>query len=151
MKEMPYIAINTFLSRLERFGVTMIVAILLALLMPFATMARNAETSELDADQFSLGMVGFVGRISGAEQEMVKILERPDADEFFLSIINNEETGGIAKLYALCGLKKNKSAAFGYAFEKVKVMNKSVSVMYGDVMKMETVSALAIQIKDGRC
>ncbi|WLW63415.1 hypothetical protein RA224_08330 [Achromobacter aegrifaciens] len=151
MKDKLYSPTSAHLSRFAPLCITVAMQVLPLSLAPIVATARNFDASALDADQFSLGMVGFAGGISGAEKEMAKILERPDADDFFLSVINDDNRSTVAKLYALCGLKKGKSTAFGYAFEKIQAMNSSVSVMHGDVMKKESAGDLAVQVKNGRC
>lgn len=137
--------------RFALFCITLAMQVLPLSLTPLVATARNVDASALDADQFSLGMVGFAGGISRAEKEMIEILEIPDADYFFLSVIDNDERSVVAKLYALCGLKKNKSSAFAHAFKKIQAMHSSVSIMYGDVMKKEKTGDIAIDIKNGRC
>ena len=41
--------------------------------LPAVAVAEEVDTSALDAPQFSLGMVGFIGRISDAEKRMLEV------------------------------------------------------------------------------
>jgi hypothetical protein len=122
-----------------------------ALSFSTAAISEDTDTFTLDASQFNLGMVGFVGRVSKAEAAMVDIGKRKNAGSIFFSVIEDENRGVVAKLYALCGLKGIRSALFGRAFERMKSTEGTVSVMRGDVMTKEGVNDLVNQIKNGLC
>lgn len=121
------------------------------LLFSTSALSEDADIAVLDALQFNLGMVGFAGRISEAEKAMVNIQKRTDAGGVFFSIIDNKNSGDVAKLYALCGLKRVNSPRFDQAFDTLKSAEGQVSVTRGDVMKKESVTDLANQVKEGLC
>lgn len=124
---------------------------LLALSFSNSVLSDDVDTLGLDAPQFNLGMVGFAGRISEAEVTMLNIKKRVDAESVFISIVEDESRGTVAKLYALCGLKSMRSALFGPVFERMSRTQDTVSVMRGDVMTKEEGSDLVNQIKNGLC
>ena len=70
--------------------------------LPAVAVAEEVDTSALDAPQFSLGMVGFIGRISDAEKRMLEVEKSPEASRIFSAIVEDEGRGGVARL---CGVR----------------------------------------------
>ncbi|MBR8655592.1 hypothetical protein KDH83_20010 [Achromobacter sp. Marseille-Q0513] len=129
---------------------TLTVALLLSWL-PAVAVADEVDTSALDAPQFSLGMVGFIGRVSDAEKRMLEIQKSPEASQIFSAIVEDDGRGGVARLYAVCGLKRIDSSKFEHAFNRLENTEEKISVMYGDMMRQEDFKVLLAQIKGGRC
>src|SRR5256885_6769065 len=75
-------------------------------------MARPLDPAPLDASQFNLGLVGFAGEISPAERHLEAMLRRPEANAVLLSVIDDPRRSPVAKLYALCGLKRMGSGGY---------------------------------------
>lgn len=119
--------------------------------LPAVAVAEEVDTSALDAPQFSLGMVGFIGRISDAEKRMLEVEKSPEASRIFSAIVEDEGRGGVARLYAACGLKRSGRSQFDHAFNRLENTDEKVSVMYGDVMQQEDFKVLLAQIKGGLC
>lgn len=121
------------------------------LLLPTLAVSQEVDTSALDAHQFSLGLIGFVGYVSEAEQRMNEIAAHPEANSIFLAIVDDPGRSNVARLYALCGLKKLRSPQFGHALDTLDNLAGKVSVMHGDIMEKEDVGNIVSQIKSHRC
>lgn len=120
-------------------------------LLPLIAAAQPINTSALDAHQFNLGTVGLVGHISAAEQAMNEIAQRPEASTIFLSIIQDGSRGAVAKLYALCGLKKIQSPHLADAARQVSALKTRVSTMTNDVMTKEDIQNIVQRIQAHQC
>lgn len=140
-----------FLCRQPLGRVGKLVGLLVLSLFSAGAVSEGIEISELDATHFSLGMVGFAGKISEAEKLMVKIKNRKDASKIFYSIIEDKNRSGVAKLYALCGLKGVGSSLFDRALSDLENFDENIPVLRGDIMGKESFKRLAIQIKNGLC
>jgi hypothetical protein len=113
-----------------------------ALYFPYGHANENHyESIESDLSQvsyFSLGMNGFVGRISEGEVAVIDILKSKSATDIFLRIANNPKATPESKLYAACGLKQlgklNKNDVKSIF---AKEWNDDVSILKADVLRKE--------------
>lgn len=115
------------------------------------TAEENIDFSKLNAHQFSLGYVGFAGHISDAEKYMNQISKLPNAIALFSDVINDSTSTRVAKLYALCGMKKAGGANVKAYAAKILKMGGEVSTMYGDQMKKEGVDFFVNRITNYEC
>ncbi len=109
------------------------------------------DASKLNAHQFTLGYVGFVGHISESEKYMEIVSKKPQAVKFFSEVIDDDSSTRVAKLYALCGIKKAGGDNFDLYAEKVLKVGGKVSTMYGDQMKKEEIGFFVDRIKNHSC
>ncbi|MDA8455136.1 hypothetical protein M4R22_10205 [Acidovorax sp. GBBC 3334] len=109
------------------------------------------DASKLDAHQFTLGYVGFIGHISEAEKYMEMVSKSPLAVDFFSEVIDDASSKSVAKLYALCGMKKAGGDNFEKYAEKVLKVGGKVSTMYGDQMKKEDIGFFVNRIRHHNC
>lgn len=121
------------------------------LLFPIAVSGQTVDTSALDAHQFTLGRVGFVGHHTAAERAMQHIASLPHAAEVFQAVIDDKHRSNVAKLYALCGLKQVRSPGFLTAARQLASLSAEVSVMHGDVMEKEKVRQMVHRIRQHLC
>lgn len=126
---------------------------LLIFLMTSSAYANGTsiDTSALNAHQFSMGWVGFVGHISEAEKKMNEIAREPTASEIFISIAQDVHRPLVARLYALCGLKKIGSPHYAHAAKRLGALSEKVSTMRADVMRLEEVEKIVLEIDKHRC
>ena len=103
------------------------------------------------ASQFNLGLVGLAGEISPAEQHLEAMLRRPEANAVLLSVIDDPRSSPVAKLYALCGLKRMGSGGYEAALVKLRGFEGQVSVMLGDQMFQEDIREAADRIENLEC
>lgn len=116
-----------------------------------ATAEEKFEVSRLNAHQFTLGYVGFVGHISEAEKYMDVISKSPNAVQVFAKVIDDGSSTRVAKLYALCGMKKAGGAELEAYATKIMKVGGTVSTMYADQMKKEDISFFVNRIKYQEC
>lgn len=112
---------------------------------------QTFDASKLEAHQFTLGYVGFVGHISEAENYMEMVSKTSNAVKFFSAVIDDDSSTRVAKLYALCGMKKAGGVNFESYAEKVLKMGGKVSTMHGDQMQKEEISFFINRIKYHSC
>lgn len=119
--------------------------------LPMLCQASLFDATPLDAHQFNLGLVGFAGQISPAEQHLDDLLRRPEANAILLSLIDDPARSPVAKLYALCGLKRLGSGGYETALGKMRGLDGQVSVMFGDQMLLEDIRQAAERIEHQQC
>lgn len=144
---LPHQAIHGLASAMK----TSLSAALICLLLSTAAMARPLDPAPLDASQFNLGLVGFAGGISPAERHLEAMLRRPEANAVLLSVIDDPRRSPVAKLYALCGLKRMGSGGYEAALVKLRGFEGQVSVKLGDQMFHEDVREAAERIENLEC
>lgn len=121
------------------------------LCLPVFSQASLFDARPLDARQFNLGLVGFAGKISPAEAHLDDLIKRPEANAILLSVIDDPRRSPVAKLYALCGLKRIGSGAYSAALGKMRGLDGQVSVMFGDQMLQEDIRQAADRIETQQC
>lgn len=130
---------------------TTLTASLICLFLSTPAMARPLDPVPLDAAQFNLGLVGFAGRMSPAQRHLDAMLRRPEANAVLLSVIDDPQRSPVAKLYALCGLKRIGSGGYEAALDKLRGFDGQVSVMLGDQMFQEGIRQAADRIENVEC
>jgi len=116
---------------------------------------NHYETIESNLSQvgyFSLGMNGFVGRVSEGEVAVIDILKSKSATDVFLRIAKNPKATPESKLYAACGLKrlgKLNNNDVKSIFEKE--WNDDVSVLKADILRKEKFKYLYFGILNHGC
>ncbi|HAT4999918.1 hypothetical protein IBZ15_07665 [Serratia marcescens] len=99
---------------------------------------KNRENDLSRVSYFSLGMNGFVGRISDGENAVIDILKSKSATDIFLRIASNPKATPESKLYAACGLKllgKLNNDDIKSIFEKE--WDRDVSILKADILIKE--------------
>ncbi len=119
--------------------------------LPVLGHASLFDATPLEARQFNLGLVGFAGKLSPAEQHLDDVVKRPEANAILLSVIDDPRRSPVAKLYALCGLKRIGSGGYGAALDKLRGLDGKVSVMFGDQMLREDIRQAAERIETQQC
>lgn len=99
---------------------------------------------------FSLGMIGFAGRIGEQEKFFRKEQAKPDAQYFFKRIMLSQDATIESRMYAMCGLRNINLDEFDFYKSKVKASEK-VSVMNGDVLAKENASDVLHRIEKFGC
>jgi hypothetical protein len=98
--------------------------VLLALIFGVNLSGAEKEAHDYSSIQkasiFSIGSVGFAGRVAVAETTTRQLLKRVDAEEVLLNLWNEAAPAG--RMYILLGLKGLKSKAFD---EKANLLSKS--------------------------
>ncbi|CAI2445534.1 MchS3 family protein [Serratia plymuthica] len=116
---------------------------------------KDYEVIESNLSQtryFSLGMNGFVGRISEGEVAVIDILKSKSATDIFLRVANNPKATPESKLYAACGLKqlgKLNNNDVKSIFEKE--WDDDVSVLKADILRKEKFKHLYFGILNHGC
>ncbi|MNG85909.1 hypothetical protein D3C79_446780 [compost metagenome] len=113
---------------------------------------ETIETNLSQVGYFSLGMNGFVGRISEGEVAVIDILKSKSATDIFLRIANNPKATAESKLYAACGLKqlgKLNHNDVKSIFEKE--WGDDVSVLKADILRKEKFKYLYFGILNHGC
>lgn len=126
-------------------------ALLSGLALTPITAVAQLDDGAFDAYPFSIGMAGFAGATSLAEVAMQRTASRPDAAQVFLAIIDNDRRSDVAKLYALCGLKRIGSPSFQSAAGRFASLEKRVSVLHGDVLQKERLGDVVARITRWTC
>lgn len=144
---LPHQAIHGLASAMK----TTLSAALICLFLSTPAMSRPLDPAPLDASQFNLGLVGFAGEISPAERHLEAMLRRPEANAVLLSVIDDPRRSPVAKLYALCGLKRMGSGGYEAALVKLRGFEGQVSVMLGDQMFQEDIREAADRIENLEC
>lgn len=121
------------------------------LCLPVFSQASLFDAKPLDAHQFNLGLGGFSGQISPAELHLEDLLRRPEANAILLSVIDDPRRSAVAKLYALCGLKRLGSGGYEAALGKLRGLEGQVPVMFGDQMLVEDIRQAADRIETQQC
>jgi hypothetical protein len=128
---------------------TLLLAPLLCL--PLLGQASLFDATPLDAQQFHLGLEGLAGQISPAEAHLDDLLRRPEANAILLSVIDDPRRSAVAKLYALCGLKRLGSGGYGAALDRLRGTDGQVPVLSGDQLLVESVGQVAERIETQQC
>lgn len=113
---------------------------------------KNTENDLSRVGYFSLGMNGFVGRISEGEAAVIDILKSKDATDAFLRIASNPKATPESKLYAACGLKllgKLNNDDVKSVFEKE--WDRDVSILKADVLIKEKFKHSYLSILNHGC
>ncbi|ABM32147.1 hypothetical protein C8E08_3740 [Paracidovorax citrulli] len=116
-----------------------------------AAAEEGLDASKLDAHQFTLGHAGFAGHISEPERYMEMVAKNPNAVKFFSGVIDDASSTSVAKLYALCGMKKAGARDLQSYEEKVLKVGGKVSTMHGDQMQKEEIGFFVHRIRTGGC
>ena len=77
--------------------------------------------------------------------------ERKDADLVFSSIIEDPRRPVVAKLYALCGLKKIGSPNFDQSAQRLAGINEKVPTLRVDILRSEDARLIVRDIVLYRC
>lgn len=101
----------------------------------------------ISAKYFAFGGVGFAGRISEGEIAFHTVVATTDALSRFNSAMTNQNF--VARLYALCALRKLDPEAFDRAAKPLLDPNARVTTMMGCEMQDEKVSEVVGRIKSG--
>ncbi|MFI8619164.1 hypothetical protein ACIGHN_27060 [Acidovorax sp. NPDC077693] len=126
--------------------------IVFSIFLPSYTLAQERiNASKLDAPQFTLGYVGFVGHISEAELYMKSFSKSPNAAKSFAEVIDDSTSTSVAKLYALCGFKKAGGTEIDVYARKLREKGVMVSTMHGDQMKKEAIGFFVDRIIHQTC
>ncbi|WP_261232203.1 MchS3 family protein [Serratia entomophila] len=113
---------------------------------------KNSESDLSQVSYFSLGMNGFVGRVSEGEVAVIDILKSKSATDIFLRIANNPKATPESKLYAACGLKqldKLNDNDVRSIFEKE--WDDDVSILKADILRKEKFKGLYFGILNHGC
>lgn len=121
------------------------------LCLPALGQASFYDARPLDARQFNLALAGLAGKISPAEAHLDDLVKRPEANAILLSVIDDPQRSPVAKLYALCGLKRIGSGAYEAALGKMRELDGQVAVMFGDRMRQEDIRQAAERIETQQC
>ncbi|MDF3887482.1 MchS3 family protein [Cupriavidus basilensis] len=95
-----------------------------------------------NANNFSLGMVGFSGHISENEIIYTRILKNRAAKNIFTEIIRSDESTNEAKLYAACGLRTLSPPLFKKETPSILRKDGSASVLRADILNKEKMKDL---------
>lgn len=110
--------------------------------------AEKAADVLHQAQQFTIGGVGFAGTISSAETALRALLKTPDAVTECKKLVSDATPAG--KLYGLLGLKLKDPKAFEEAFPAFKDSKTAVSTAAGCMLYETTLGKLATDIQDGK-
>ncbi|WP_418514841.1 hypothetical protein [Delftia sp. PS-11] len=119
--------------------------------LPAAGHASLFDARALDAHQFNLGLAGFAGQVSPAEAYLEDMVKRPEANAILLSVIDDPRRSPVAKLYALCGLKRIGSGGYMAALDRLRGLQGQVSIMLGDQMLREDIRQAVDRIEHQQC
>lgn len=98
---------------------------------------------------FSIGMNGFIGKMSDGEKTYREIIEDSDAEKTFMHLFKNESSTNEAKLYAACGLYTLNSKEFeALAHEN---NNEYVTLLQGDILYKKRFNDVIKSIKSNGC
>lgn len=113
---------------------------------------ENIESYLSQVGYFSLGMNGFVGRVSEGEVALIDILKSKSATDIFLRIAKDPKATPESKLYAACGLKqlgKLNNNDDKSIFEKE--WDDDVSILKADILRKEKFKYLYYSILKHGC
>eukprot|EP01112_Ceratiomyxa_fruticulosa_P021953 TRINITY_DN7908_c0_g1_i3.p1 TRINITY_DN7908_c0_g1~~TRINITY_DN7908_c0_g1_i3.p1 ORF type:complete len:130 (-),score=27.52 TRINITY_DN7908_c0_g1_i3:144-533(-) len=99
---------------------------------------------------FSLGGVGYSGRISNTEKAFKSLLKRDDAKEIFTDILDDEESKSGGKLYVLLGIRWKFHDLYDERLPEFLSSSAMAEVTHGCMHLTQPMSKLAADIKDGK-
>jgi len=110
------------------------------------------ESNISQAGYFSLGMNGFIGKVSEEEIAVIDILKSKNATDIFLRIANNPQATPEGKLYAACGLKQlDKLNDNGVKSIFEKEWDDDVSILKADILRKEKFKHLYFGVLNHGC
>jgi len=121
-----------------------------------ATPAVDADLASpakqfLQASQFSIGLVGFAGKISAEETAMRQLARSREAETQFFAVLEDPSATTEGKLYATCGLKLIGSKRFLLASQMLQKGGGAYSTMHGDILKKQDVRIALNHIEESKC
>lgn len=127
------------------------IGIVMSILSSFSFSANRDEMMEQlqNVTFFSLGLNGFVGKISDGEKIYKDILSSQDGENKFLLIVHDSKSTPESKLYAACGLKALKRNNMNVIFKNN--FNNKVTVLKGDVLSQRSFHEVYLNILKNGC
>ena len=117
-----------------------------------AGVSNAPEVIEFKASQhFVRGLAGFAGHQFDSDNLFESLLAENDAENIFLSVIEDSESTPAALAYSFCGLKKLKSKKIKNVQAQLAGQQAEVAIMRGDVMKKEPLNVLISSIMKAGC
>ncbi|WP_239952812.1 MchS3 family protein [Pantoea sp. Z09] len=98
---------------------------------------------------FSIGMNGFVGKISDGEKIYREIIKDSKAEKTFINIFKGENSTNEAKLYAACGLYALNSKELDSLPHENN--NEYVTLLQGDILYKKRFNDVIKSIKSNGC
>lgn len=115
----------------------------------YASVSLSLQEKLEKTRYFSIGMNGFVGKISDGEKIYREIIEDSDAEKTFINIFKNKNSTNEAKLYAACGIYTlNSKELDSFPHEN---NNDYVTFLQGDILYKKRFNDVINSIKSNGC
>jgi hypothetical protein len=98
---------------------------------------------------FSIGMNGFIGKMSDGERIYREIIEDSNAEKTFIKVFKSENSTNEAKLYAACGLYTLNSKEVDSLLHQNN--NAYITLLNGDILYKKRFNDVIKSIRSNGC